>query len=72
MKIYSQKLLDELIAYSNTNSAKGKVMRIYWKCVKSGHIAWANAIELKYSHLFPKSDLVMAFGYSLMASKNLL
>ncbi len=60
-------LLDELKIYSDEESLRRKVMRVYWKCVKSGRIGIANRIEIKYRQHFPKSDLVMAFGMSLLA-----
>jgi hypothetical protein len=69
MKLFFPSLLDELVAYGNDKVLESKVLRIYWKCVKSGHNNWANAIEQKYSRFFKKSDLSIAFGWALMASK---
>lgn len=56
------------IAY--LNEIKGsKALRIYVKALERGKDELANRIHKKYQHLFPKSDLVMAFGMALMAQE---
>lgn len=49
-----------------------KIRRVYYKCLKFKHYKWAMAIEDKYPHSFRGSDVAMAMGFALMASKNKL
>lgn len=62
-------LINELKEYSDNTVLRDKVMRVYHKCIRQRHIALADKIEAKYRHYFPKSDLVMAMSYSLIATK---
>lgn len=62
-------LINELKEYSDDTVLRHKVMRVYRKCIKQRHIALADKIESKYRQYFPKSDLIMAMAYSLIASK---
>lgn len=64
-------LLTELVNYGDGQSEKVRVNRIYRMCIKHRHLAWANAIEYKYSQYFTaKSDLAMAMGFALWVEKN--
>jgi len=71
--IFSAGLLNELKQYSGTQSQSPfwvRVKRIYNECLKTGHLTIAQKIAGRYPHIiFNKSDIVMAFGMAMMASK---
>lgn len=63
-------LLDEISQwiYVTDNQLGGsKALRVMNKCMLRGHRELAIRIERKYGRYFPKSDIVMAMGYALMA-----
>lgn len=63
-------LLNDLVKFSEDSALEAKVKRVYWRCIRSGRIAIADKIELKYPQYFKQpNDLVMAFGFSLIAKK---
>lgn len=63
------KLINELREYADDLSISQKIIRVHHKCLRQGHIALAEKIRVKYKNIFPKSDLAMAMGYALIATK---
>lgn len=65
--VFDMGLLEELKKYKAND--KYKIQRVFRKCLKFKHFNWASNIQDKYPEAFEnQSDLVMAFGMSLMAS----
>lgn len=49
---------------------KSRAFDIYLKCLRRNHLTIADKIEKKYSlYRFVGSDIAMAFGFALLASK---
>lgn len=66
--IFDMGLLQELRNYKALD--RYKIQHIFRKCLKFKHFAWASNIQDKYPEAFEThSDLIMAFGMALMASK---
>lgn len=62
-------LLTELKNYSEDKALEIKVKRIHALCVKSKRFILADKILRKYPQYFKASDLSIAFGWSLAASR---
>lgn len=61
-------LLQQMQSYAAKENYR--ITRIWLKCIKHNHMAWAKAIEAKYpNRLSTKCDIVTAFGFSLMVTK---
>ena len=69
MSYFNNDLITDLLSYSEDKSMEIKVRRVYHMCIRQGHMQLADKIEHKYSRYMFKSDLAIAFGYSLMALK---
>lgn len=62
-------LLTELVNYAEDKSLETKVKRIHALCIKSKRFILADRILRKYPQYFKASDLSIAFGWSLAASR---
>jgi len=72
-KIYDTELLNALISVSNKISMRElgfKALRVSNKCFKMKHEKWADAIDKKYSHLYPRYDMAVSLSMLLMAKNN--
>lgn len=72
-KIHDEELFNALIYVSNKISLKElgfKALRISNRCFKMKHEKWADAIDKKYSHLYPKYDMAVSLSMLLMAKNN--
>jgi hypothetical protein len=66
-------LLDELGQWVQIQDVKlkgSKALRVWNKCMLNGHPGIAARIKEKYERSFPKSDILMAFGWAMLVNKN--
>ena len=64
MRIWSDQKLDEL---------KGsKALRVQNKCLINGHHKLAEKIQEKYWRIMPKTDLAVAWAYTLMPQTKII
>lgn len=62
-------MIEEMRAYNPPGYMAQKAERVCRMCIKHGHMAWAVRIREKNYGRLPQSDMTIALGFSLMASK---